>query len=186
MLLQSASGKLERDVRQWVDTMLNTTYAMEERNNGRPIEARAKQTLSAAGSLITKDWEVEQCTGRAAVLVMRSLIASNGQALGVAYGLQNSEHFKLQRESAIEGLIADCIEAAGASKVQLAVMFEVLKTQQGTLAGIADAEHKSLKHDREQDAQRADNMELLSKLVAQQGPTPRQQQLRAVPVQRLA
>ena len=132
------------------------------------MEAIAKQQLTAAARDITRGWTADQCTGRAAVLVMRQLIHFSEQALAPGYGLLDSTHFKLQHDSAIEKLITEELKTAGTGQVQLADMFQALQAKQAELTGLAESEFKSLKHDREQETQRAENRELLSKLVASQ------------------
>ena len=139
------------------------------------MEARAKQQLTAAARDITRGWTVDQCTGRAAVLVMRQLIHFSEQALALRYGLLDSTHFKLQHDSAIDKLITEELKTAGKTQVQLADVFQALQAKQAELTGLAESEFKSLKHDREQKAQRAENRELLSKLVASQAQKKTQQ-----------
>ncbi len=183
--LQRDSDKLEREVREWTDSKLDAAL-YERHNKGKAMEARAKQQLTSAGRNITKGWTPDQCIGRAAVLVMSKLIFFNEQALGLTYGLLDSDHFKLQHEAAIDKLVLASVEEAGAAKVQLAVMFKGLVEKQPDLTSLADAEYKSLKHDKEQEAQRAENREIMNKLVAHSASRQQQQQQqhRASPVVR--
>ena len=108
-------------------------------------------------------------------------------ALGLAYGLLDSHHFKLQHDSVVDKVIVAEVASAsaGASKVQLAVLFQSLLDKQSELTGLADTEYKSLKQDREQEANREQTKELMNKLVgAQSYRTQQGQQARAGPAAR--
>ena len=182
--LQRESDRLEREVREWTQSKLDATHALYERHNkGKSVEARARQQLTSAGRDITKGWTTEQCIGRAAVLVMKSMTRFSEHTLGLAYGLLDSHHFKLQHDSVIDKVIATEVASAGASKVQLAVLFQGLLDKQSELTGLADAEYKSLKQDREQEANREQNKELMNKLVGAYKPQ-QGQQARAGPAAR--
>lgn len=177
---------MEREVREWTQSKLDATHALYERHDkGKSVEARAKQQLTSAGRDIIKGWTAEQCIGRAAVLVMKSMTSFSEHTLGLAYGLLDSHHFKLQHDSVIDKVIVAEVASPGASKVQLAVLFQGLLDKQSELTGLADAEYKSLKQDREQEANREQNKELMNKLVGAHSYKPQQgQQARAGPAAR--
>ena len=119
------SDRLEREVKEWTQSKLDASHALYERHNkGESVEARARQQLTSAGRDITKGWTAEQCIGRAAVLVMKSMTSFSEHTLGLAYGLLDSHHFKLQHDSVIDKVIVAEVASAGASKVQLAVLFQ--------------------------------------------------------------
>ena len=121
--MQREADKLERIVKEWIESRTASTHALQEKHNkNKAMEARAKQQLIASGKAITKGWSEDQCIGRAAVLVMIKVINFSKQSLALAYGLLDSEHFNLQHEAAIEKMLDVNVESAGAPTVQLAKM----------------------------------------------------------------
>ena len=62
------------------------------------------------------------------VIIKRSMTSFSEHALGLTYGLLDSHNFKLQHDSVVDKVIVAEVASAsaGASKVQLAVLFQSL------------------------------------------------------------
>jgi len=174
--LQSKSLRLERELRDWAQGRVQALDALYEKHNkGKEVDSRARQQLSTAARKTTSEWSHDQCTGKAAVLIMRQLTIFSGQSLGLAYGLLESKHFNLQHDAVIQNLVKACIENSSESEVQLADLFASLVDKQSELTELADKEYKSIRHKKEEQTKAAEHRELMNKLVTRTAPQQQQQ-----------
>ena len=62
--LQSRSLRLEKEVRDWVDSSILEVVALyEQHTDGNPVDSRAKHQLTNAASDTTREWSSDQCIG---------------------------------------------------------------------------------------------------------------------------